>query len=103
MNMQRSLSIHPSTSALALAFDTTGIGAEASPESRKPTVLVVRLAPPVTGLDTLPDAFESLIGTSGKNADSDGDGRLDGEELPFAALPVSDPLIADGPNPCIPR
>jgi hypothetical protein len=54
-------------------------------------------------LDSLPDPFESLIGTSGKNADSDGDGRPDGEELPFAALPVSDPLIADGANPCVPR
>lgn len=54
-------------------------------------------------LNTLPNAFESLIGTSGKHADSDGDGRPDGEELPFAALPVSDPLIADGANPCIPR
>lgn len=48
-------------------------------------------------------AFESLIGTSSKDADSDADGRPDDEELPFAALPVSDPLIADGANPCIPR
>jgi subtilisin family serine protease len=54
-------------------------------------------------LDTLPDAFELLIGTNVKNADSDGDGRPDGEEFPFAALPVSDPLVADGANPCVPR
>lgn len=103
MDRQRSLSVHPSPSALALAFDPTAVGAEASPESRKPIVLVVRLAPPVIGLDALPDAFELLIGTNVKNADSDGDGRPDGEEFPFAALPVSDPLVADGANPCVPR
>jgi hypothetical protein len=103
MDRQRGHSIHPIAVALGLAFATTAFGAEAPPESREAVVLHARLAPTVTAIDTRPDSFESLIGTSGKNADSDGDGRPDGEELPFAALPVSDPLVADGPSPCIPR
>jgi hypothetical protein len=53
-------------------------------------------------LDTLPDAFETLIGLSAKNADSDGDGRPDGEELPFAAPGLSDPAINDTVVPCVP-
>lgn len=53
-------------------------------------------------LDTLPDAFETLIGLNRKNADSDGDGRPDGQELPFAAPGVSDPAINDTVFPCVP-
>ena len=53
-------------------------------------------------LDSLPNAFETLIGLSAKNADSDGDGRPDGQELPFAAPGVSDPAINDTVTPCVP-
>lgn len=53
-------------------------------------------------LDTLPDAFESLFGLNGKIADSDGDGRPDGAELPFAAPGVSDPAVSDTVTPCVP-
>jgi subtilisin family serine protease len=52
--------------------------------------------------DGLPDAFETLIGLDPHNADSDGDGRPDGQELPFAAPGVSDPAISDTIVPCVP-
>jgi hypothetical protein len=51
-----------------------------------------------TDLDSLPDGFEYVIGTSPTNSDSDGDGVAlsDAIEYPFAGLPVSDPCA--GPN-----
>lgn len=52
--------------------------------------------------DGLPDAFENLIGLDSGNADTDGDGRADGAELPFAAPGVSDPLIPDTVVACVP-
>jgi subtilisin family serine protease len=53
-------------------------------------------------MDRLPDAFEKLIGLQWLDADTDGDGRPDGEELPFAAPGVSDPAISDTVVPCVP-
>lgn len=52
--------------------------------------------------DGLPDPFEVLIGLNPNNSDSDGDGRPDGIELPFAAPGVSDPLVQDTVTPCVP-
>lgn len=52
--------------------------------------------------DGLPDALETLIGLDPHNADSDGDGRPDGQELPFAAPGVSDPAVSDTVVPCAP-
>lgn len=53
-------------------------------------------------VDGLPDAFETLIGLNSLKADSDGDGRSDGLELPFAAPGVSDPRVVDAVIPCVP-
>jgi hypothetical protein len=53
-------------------------------------------------MEGLPDAFEKLIGLQWLEADTDGDGRPDGEELPFAAPGVSDPAISDTVVPCVP-
>jgi hypothetical protein len=51
----------------------------------------------------LPYDLATLIGLNHKNADSDGDGRPDDTELPFAAPGVSDPAVSDTVlNPCVP-
>jgi hypothetical protein len=50
-----------------------------------------------------PTDFASRFGPKAKNAESDGDGRPDGTELPFAAPGVSDPAVNDTVlNPCVP-
>lgn len=55
-----------------------------------------------TDNDGLPDAFEALVGLSKTNSDTDGDGRGDGVELPFAGPGASDPLVSDLVTPCVP-
>jgi subtilisin family serine protease len=52
--------------------------------------------------DNLPDAFETLVGLNPNKADTDGDGRNDGQELPFAHPGISDPAVNDTVTPCLP-
>jgi hypothetical protein len=52
--------------------------------------------------DGLPDAFETLVGINPNKADTDGDGRNDGQELPFAHPGISDPAVNDTVTPCVP-
>jgi hypothetical protein len=52
--------------------------------------------------DGLPDAFETLVGLNPNKADTDGDGRNDGQELPFARPGISDPAVNDTVIPCLP-
>lgn len=52
--------------------------------------------------DGLPDAFETLVGIHPNKADTDGDGRNDGQELPFAHPGISDPAVSDTVTPCVP-
>lgn len=52
--------------------------------------------------DGLPDSFERAAGLSTTSVDSDNDRHDDAAELPLAALPTGDPLLANGIVTCVP-